>query len=212
METLRVQQELDRVQAEKDRQEQIERDRLTEIENAKNREEQARRDQLLAVEAKKQRLIAEKKEKRRLKSFASLGFQSGEIAKYGLIYEVGGKTIGFRMTARSTLTPEMDVLNETSAVNRTEGELGPNIKIFKWLYLNLGGGYGFYNILSVDVNSGIKSVEKVGYTVATGGLMLRLNRVVNINGGVSFMDVDKNFDKHEITFGISFNLRKNTWY
>jgi len=49
--------------------------------------------------------------------------------------------------------------------------------------------------------------EKTGYTVATTGLMFRLSRVISINGGASFMDIDQDFYKPEITFGISFNLK-----
>jgi hypothetical protein len=38
--------------------------------------------------------------------------------------------------------------------------------------------------------------------------MIRISKVININGGVSFMDIDKEFYKPEITFGLSFNLKR----
>ena len=163
---------------------------------------------------KKQELIAAKiieKNERDLifrKGFSSLGIASGEIAKYGLIYERGGrKTVGFRISARTSLTSEQDILNGVIVENKTEIELGPNFKIFKRLYFNIGGGYGFYNRLMNNDYSGEYYLEKTSYTVATTGLMFRLSRVISINGGASFMDIDKDFYKPEITFGISFNLK-----
>ncbi|CAM3774801.1 hypothetical protein FLGE108171_14610 [Flavobacterium gelidilacus] len=158
--------------------------------------------------AKKDFKATKKRNKPNLRPFSSLGFQSGEIANYGLIYESGGKTaIGFRLSARTSLTPEEDILNGTIIKNKTEIELGPNIKIFKRLYLNLGAGYGYYDrIINNDYSNEI-SLEKTGYSVATTGLMIRLSGVININGGVSFMDIEKDFYKPEVTFGISFNLK-----
>ena len=77
---------------------------------------------------------AEKRNRPQLGSFSSIGFQSGEIAKYGFIYERGGrKTVGFRFTGRTSLTAEEDILNGTIVENKTEIELGPNFKIFKRL-------------------------------------------------------------------------------
>lgn len=146
--------------------------------------------------------------KPKLNSFSSLGFQSGEIATYGLLYERGGRrAIGFRMSARTSLIDEEDLLNGTVTQNKTEIELGPNIKISNRFYLNIGGGYGYYDkIINNDYNGSI-NLEKTTYYVATTGLMIRMSRVININGGVSFIDIDKDIYKPEITFGISFNLR-----
>ncbi len=151
---------------------------------------------------------AEKRNRPQLGSFSSIGFQSGEIAKYGFIYERGGrKTVGFRFTGRTSLTAEEDILNGTIVENKTEIELGPNFKIFKRLYFNIGVGYGFYDRLMNNDYAGELYTEKTGYTVATTGLMFRLSRVISINGGASFMDIDQDFYKPEITFGISFNLK-----
>jgi hypothetical protein len=78
-----------------------------------------------------------KKYKQKLYSFSSIGFQSGEIAKYGFIYEHGGKkTVGFRFSARTSLTSEQDILNGAATKNKTEIELGPNFRIFNRVYLN----------------------------------------------------------------------------
>lgn len=158
--------------------------------------------------AKKDAKAAAKRNKPQLGSFSSLGFQSGEIAKYGFIYEKGGrKTVGFRFSARTSLTNEDDILSGTILENKSEIELGPNFKIFKRLYFNIGVGYGFYDKLINNDYAGELYLEKTGYTVATTGLMFRVSRVISINGGASFMDIDKDFYKPEITFGISFNLK-----
>ena len=144
--------------------------------------------------------------------FASLGFQSGEIAKYGLLYEIGGRrTIGFHISARTSNTSGDEILNGSGIANKTEVDLGPSFKIFnsKRFYLNIGVGYGYYNKPLRNDYAGTLSLEKTEYLLVTSGLMIRISRVININGGVSFMDVDKAFYKPEIIFGISFNLKKN---
>jgi hypothetical protein len=144
----------------------------------------------------------------KLKSFSSLGFQSGEIAKYGLLYESGGKkTVGFHFSARTSNTPKEDILKGTGIKNKTEIDLGPNFKIFNRLYWNIGVGYGYYDKSLRNDYAHTLKIEKTGYLLATSGLMIRISRVININGGVSFIDIDKDFYKPEITFGISFNLK-----
>jgi hypothetical protein len=211
MEIVRVQQERDRLQAEKDRQEQAERDRLAQIERAKKQEEQIRIDKLLAVEVEKQRLIQQKKQKRQLKSFASFGFQSGEIAKYGLLYELGGRrAIGFHIAVRTSLTAEEDILKGAVKANKTEIVLGPNIRVSKRFYLNFGGGYGYYDFINRNDYAGTFTIDKTGYLVTSAALMIRINKVININGGVSFMDIDKDFYRPEITFGLTFNLKRKS--
>jgi hypothetical protein len=157
--------------------------------------------------------VAHPKPISQLNSFSSIGLQSGEIAKYGFIYERGGrKRVGFRFSARTSLTSEQDILNGTATKNKTEIELGPNFRILNRLYFNIGIGYGYYDRLLNNDFAGEVYVEKTGYSVATTGLMFRISRVININGGVSFMDIDKEIYKPEITFGISFNLRGKNKY
>lgn len=188
------------------------------------------KNELAAIEAEKNRIIkAEADEKNRAraaelekkyykdlsfrKGFSSLGIQSGEIAKYGLLYETGSrKLIGFRMSARTSLISEEDILSGKPTANKTEIELGPNFRLFKRFYLNIGAGYGYYDRVLRNDYAGTLSTEKTTYLVATSGLMIRISRVININGGVSFMDIDKEFYKPEITAGISFNLKKKILY
>lgn len=152
---------------------------------------------------------AEKRNRPQLGSFSSIGFQSGEIAKYGLLFESGGrKFIGFHMSIRSSLTPEEDIESGLVRENKTEIDLGPNFKIAKRLFVNLGVGYGYYNYMKIDYYADTQKLEKMGYLVASSGLMFRISRLININGGVSFMDIDKDIYTPEITAGITFNLKK----
>jgi hypothetical protein len=143
-------------------------------------------------------------------SFSSIGIQSGEIARYGFIYERGGrKTVGFRVSGRTSLTPEQDIINGTIKKNKTEIELGPNFRLTNRLYFNLGLGYGFYNKIINNDYSGSVFVEKKGYSVASTGVMFRVSKKININIGLSFMDIEKEIYTPEITFGASYNLNKN---
>jgi hypothetical protein len=195
------------------KQEQIEKDRIRNeaaaVEREKNRLVAVKANEIIAKDSEKHRKQMDREYNRRLNSFTSLGFQSGEIAKYGLLYESGGKkTIGFRMAARTSLTSQEDILNGSSLENKTEVELGPNFKLFKHFYLNVGAGYGYYDKVIRNDYAGTITLEKTGYLVATSGLMIRISKVININGGVSFMDIDKEFYKPEITFGLSFNLKR----
>lgn len=150
----------------------------------------------------------EKRNKPQLGTFSSIGFQSGEIAKYGLMYESGGKKfIGFHIAARSSVTPEKDIESGMVVKNRNEIDLGPSFKIFKRIYLNIGAGYGYYNFMNVDFYANTAKLDRMEYFVATSGLMIRINRIINLNGGVSFMDIDKDIYKPDIIFGLTFNLK-----
>ena len=183
------------------------------IEKERNRVITAKEDRKREIENVRTQKIFDRKKNRYLHSFSSLGIQSGEIAKYGLGYESGGKrTVGFHISARSSLTSEEDILNGSDIKNKTEGDLGPNFKIFNRFYLNIGVGYGYYDKILRNDYAGTLTLEKTGYILATSGLMIRISKVININGGVSFMDIDKEFYKPEITFGISFNLKKKYSY
>ncbi|MDI1317427.1 cell envelope integrity protein TolA [Flavobacterium sp.] len=194
------------------RQERLEQERVRNEAAAKERElnraAEEKAEEKRAKEAEAYSKKVDRENKSHLNSFSSLGIQSGEIAKYGFIYERGGrKTIGFRFSARTSLTSEEDILNGKATENKTEIELGPNFKIFKRIYLNIGVGYGYYNRIMNNDYSGEVNLEKTGYSVATAGLMIRVSRVININGGAALMDIDKDLYKPEITFGISFNLK-----
>ena len=183
------------------------------IEKDKNRlikekldKEKIKQDEINQLAAYKSQ---EKINKRNGRSFSNIGFQSGEIAKYGLLFEHGGQRsiIGFRMAGRTSLTPDEDILNGTSRENKMEVEIGPNFRLLKRLYLNFGLGYGFYKYLNHDDYLGSSSLDKKAYIATSAGMMIRIARVVNFNVGASFMDIHKEFYTPEITFGLSFNLK-----
>jgi hypothetical protein len=201
--------ERNKVQAENDKRNKAEQDKIVEIQRRVAAEERRKFDSLSMAEAQKKQAIDLKKNKRKLKPFKSLGFQSGEIAKYGLLFESGGaKTLGFHISARTSLTDGQAILNGETIPNKTQIEMGPNIKLAKFLYMNIGAGYGFYNANVSNDYAGTKSVEKFGYLVTTACVMIRISNTININAGASFMDIDKDIYKPEIVFGLSFNLKK----
>jgi hypothetical protein len=142
------------------------------------------------------------------KRFSSIGFQSGQIAKYGILYETGGKKfIGFHMSFRTSNTPEEEILNGENLPNKNEFVFGPNFKLSPSLYINIGIGFGFYNSHELNDYAGISKIAKNNYIVTPITLMIRLNRVISINGGASFMEISKAFYKPEFIFGVSFNLK-----
>ena len=154
-----------------------------------------------------------KKPLTRLYSFKNLGFQSGSIAKFGIIYESGGKkTVGFRITARTSLTAENDIINGRVTKNKSEIELGPNFRLSNRVYLNIGLGHGSYQRIYRNDYAGQLYTQKTGYFLFTAGTMYRVSRLTNINAGLSFMDIDKDFYKPEFTFGISFNIKNKYKY
>lgn len=169
----------------------------------------------LAKQQKAQAII----DKRNLKAynfrnntFSNLGVISGEVAKYGLLFEHGGgrNFLGYHIAARTSLIPKNDIVSGKVVENRTEVDLGPNLKLSNYVYLNLGAGYGFYNYANRnDYASQTPGLEMETYLVTSGGIMIRLGRLINISGGVSFMDIDKGFYKPEITAGLTFNLKSN---
>ena len=151
------------------------------------------------------------KKRHKLYSFSSLGIQSGTIAKYGLMFEAHNKDrfCGFHLAIRTSLTSKEAILNGTSKANKMEIDLGPNFKISKSLYLNIGVGYGYFNYANRNDFAGILAADKKSYLLSSLGMMIRLNNVVNINVGASFMGIDKDFYKPEAIFGVSFNLKNN---
>ena len=150
-------------------------------------------------------------ETHKLYSFSSLGIQSGTIAKYGLLFETHNKErfCGFHLAIRTSLTSKEAILNGTSKANKIEIDLGPNFKISESLYLNIGFGYGYFNYANRNDFAGILATDKKSYLLSSLGLMTRLSNIININGGASFMVIDKDFYKPELIFGVSFNLIKN---
>lgn len=138
-------------------------------------------------------------------SFFALGYEGGEIAKYGVRLEFGGKsTVGMFFNIRTSLIFE-DEINESFEFleNKNEAVIGLNFKLTRWLYLNTGAGYGFY----YDKYLG----EKVEYIPVYGGITLRLGRRFNLSGGASFQDIEKSYNtnvfKPEYTLGLTINLK-----
>ena len=141
--------------------------------------------------------------------FSSIGLQIGSIAKYGLYYESGGlRRLGFHIALRSSLTPKVDILSGKADANKTEIVLGPNFKVSQNFYLNIGCGFGFYNFIYRNDYANQMNIEKNGYLVTSTELMYRANNLINVNAGVSFMDIHKDFFQPEITFGFTFNLKR----
>jgi hypothetical protein len=207
LQAARVQAEKDRIAAEKAR---IEREKLERERNAREAiaesENRARREK----ETKK----ANRKYRLKTQTFSSLGLITGEIGKYGLLYETGGgsKTIGFRIALRSSLVPEEDILNGSVIENRNEVDLGPNVKLAKFLFLNVGGGYGFSQFKTTDFYRDTDKVDYEEYFTASAGLTIRLGRVVNLSGGASFKDIDQDISEPEYTLGLTFNLKGKNRY
>jgi hypothetical protein len=207
----RIKLETANAEAEKNRKEvaviEAEKARLAKI-NAETNRVNLEKEQKIQNENERKYYDSLEKKAKRKRPFSSLGFQSGEIAKYGLLYEGGGRRfMGFHMAIRTSLTPDEDILNGVVTANKTEIDLGPNFKISRHIYFNLGAGYGMYSFVDRNDYSGRSEVSKAGYLVTSAGLMIRLSKIININGGASFMDIDKGFYKPEIIFGLSFNLK-----
>ena len=101
--------------------------------------------------------------KPKLSSFSSIGVKSGQIAQYGILYERGGKKgVGFHISARTSFTSDDDILIDNINKNKTVIDLGPNFRITRFLYLNIGVGYGFYKYLNHDDYQGISEITNKG--------------------------------------------------
>lgn len=209
IEAAKVQAEKDRIEAEKRKKErealEAERREREALLAEENRIERAKREK----EQEKIRKRNERKYRFRNQTFSNFGIISGEIARYGLLYETGGgnNAFGFRMSVRSSLVPEKDILSGKALENKTEFDLGPTIKLAPAFYLNLGGGYGFTNFVDEENSWTEPGVQMREYFTGSAGLMIRLSRVISISGGASFMDIDQENYTPEYTVGLSFNLK-----
>jgi hypothetical protein len=187
-------------------------------------------EELRRAEAKKQVEEEERRKKEQLEnykkisdnSFANLGIQTGGISKYGIVMEFGSeKRVGFRMSVRGsfifgesvaeynkTYVPQPDTKQGRFAI-----DIGPTIRLSKSFYLYAGGGLGAYSDWTLN-----KVYSKTGYYEgeeyfafensgepyfeSSIGAMVRVGRVMCMNGGFSFL----NLSSPEFNFGISFNL------
>lgn len=163
----------------------------------------------------KERAKAIKRSQRSM--FTSIGYEYGEYAPYGLRFEVGGRTVGMFAIARTGLITDDDLSEEyyntgNSKPNKTEILLGPNLKIVDWMYINIGGGYGFYKHIFRDDYANFEGIGRSNYWAGYAGVTIRLGKSINLNGGASFIDIarqysDKTFKKPEFTAGFTINLR-----
>lgn len=149
-----------------------------------------------------------KRAKNSYNSFFAVGYEGGEIAPYGIRVEFGGsRFVGMFFNARSTVILDKDIREYGFIENKNEAILGLNFRISRTVFLNMGGGYGFYK-------SPISwtEFEQVDFYPAYGGLTFRLSRRFNVSGGASFMDIENSFDtnefKPEFTLGLTINLRR----
>ncbi|MEJ5964217.1 hypothetical protein [Pedobacter immunditicola] len=151
------------------------------------------------------------------KMFTSIGYEYGELAPYGLRFETGGRAVGFFATFRYGMKTNSELVEHYSNTgesqpNKTEILLGPNFKLTKWLFFNIGGGYGMYSHLYRNDYANESGVDKTGYIAGYGGITLRAGNVINLIGGASFIDIDRQISnsklaKPEYTVGITFNIK-----
>lgn len=163
------------------------------------------------------------KKKENKESFFNIGFQGGTIGKYGIVMEGGSsdKRLGFRMSVRGSFIFGENVkendYNYLALKDTKEGrfsiDVGTTIKVAIPFYLYAGVGFGeskewiLYDIENKYSGSRIGreycSFDDSSLFFETSvGAIIRLGRVININGGFSF----KNLKAPEFIFGISFNM------
>ncbi len=227
----RIQEEIDRKAKKEEDARKYEEWRIKEIENSKIREEQRIKDlayqkkideqnqqrikEQQTVDEKRQNEYASnsskeyKKQLLKTQSFSSLVLEGGEIAHYGLAYETGGgkNFIGLKIGIRSTIANTADIMSGKIIKNKNEIEIGPNFKIFRRFIINTCVGYGYFDYLNRNDFGGTPTVEKQTYISGSTGFTFRLSRVIGLTGGLSFIDVDKDFYKPEYKIGIAFNLK-----
>lgn len=227
----KIQEEIDRKAKKEEDARKYEEWRIKEIENSKIREEQRLRD--LANQKKieeqnqeraKTEQIEEQKRQKEYESFSSKGtdnqliktqtfsslvLEGGEIAHYGLAYETGGGNnfIGLKIGIRSSIANTADIMSGKVIKNKNEIEIGPNFKIFSRFIINTCVGYGYFDYLNRNDFGGTPTVEKQTYISGSTGFTFRLSRVIGLTGGLSFIDIDKDFYKPEYKIGIAFNLK-----
>lgn len=142
-------------------------------------------------------------------SFFAIGYEGGQIAKYGFRMEFGGrKFIGMFLNVRSTVISDEELLQNYGFLeNKNEGIIGFNFRLARIAYLNLGGGFGYYKVPLSNT-----TLEQVEYYPVYGGLTFRLGRRINLTGGASFSDIEANIDTGsfdpEFTLGLTINLKK----
>ena len=178
--------------------------------------EAIRREKLMAKEAIRRQNRYDREErqedrKRYWGKFASLGYEGGTIA-HGLRFECGGSRslVGFFVNARSSFKGKDELTNFIGSndfpENKTEFIGGLNFRIFQWAYLNIGAGVGTHNYPFMNDYRREATVKDKTYIAGYEGITFRVGKRFNLLGGLSFIDVTKNFYTPEFTFGFTINL------
>lgn len=140
--------------------------------------------------------------------FFAIGYEGGTIAKYGLRMELGSrKILGFFLNVRTSLTSDSDLSNDSNVANKNEVVAGPNFRVAKWLFLNIGAGYGYHKRFVRNDYLQQSELETKTYVAGYSGATFRITPLINLVGGVSFIDIDKEFYTPEFTFGLTINLK-----
>jgi len=183
------------------------------------RQEEIKRQEEAALAAKKAKeaeLQAAENRKKWNRSAFALGFQSGDVATYGLsITELNYKKIGFTMSFRSALLRTKTLTRQElrdyqyTATERSGKSLvtvGATIPLLYplWAYASVGfGNYGRYdryldadgkNVYVAQQDETVKADTEIGLALKVGFLVLR--------AGYSLT----NLKEKELTYGVGINL------
>ena len=171
-------------------------------------EEKRKQEEKIRKEKQKAQAKLNRKNKS-LGSFVAFGYEGGTIAKYGARFEIGGNNfMGFFINARTSLINDGDLQKNSSVIeNKNEAVIGTNFRITKWLYLNVGAGYGYYKYAFRNDYANTQTLETKYYYAGYSGLTIRLGNRFNLVGGTSFIDVTKDFYAPEYTFGLTVNFK-----
>jgi hypothetical protein len=171
-------------------------------------EEKRKQEEKIKKEQQKTQAKLYRKNKS-LGSFVAFGYEGGTIAKYGARLEIGGGSfMGFFINARTSLINDDELMKSSEGTeNKNEAVLGTNFRITKWLYLNVGAGYGYYKYAFRNDYANTQTLETKYYYAGYSGLTIRLGNRFNLVGGTSFIDVTKDFYAPEYTFGLTVNFK-----
>lgn len=143
----------------------------------------------------------------RNKSWYAMGYEGGLIAPYGVRFDYMNKRgLGFFANVRTSFTKDQDILSENVIENKNEVIVGPAVRLFPWLYLNIGVGAGYYSSIYRNDYEGVLGTRKTNYLATYGGVTLKFGKI-GIRGGVSFMDIGEALYKPEPTIGLTYQIK-----
>ena len=140
--------------------------------------------------------------------YVSFGIVSGSIAHLGFLFEISGtdSRFGLRTMYRSSFTPTDKILDGSVVENKTiEISIGCSYRITNRFHLYTDLGFGEYE--NYDLYQGEKHLNSHMFLENGIGTIFRLNRIININAGFSFINIYDDFYTPELTCGLSFNLQ-----